>query len=37
MVHGDGTQETLQLEHSDSAPQLEWFRVGSALNGVQAA
>jgi len=30
--HGDGTSETLKLNHSFSAPQLEWFRKGSALN-----
>ena len=32
MKHADGTTETLQLKHSFSAPQLEWFRKGSALN-----
>jgi aconitate hydratase len=30
--HVDGTTETLELAHSFSAPQLEWFRAGSALN-----
>jgi aconitate hydratase len=30
--HADGTTETLRLNHSFSAPQLEWFRAGSALN-----
>jgi aconitate hydratase len=30
--HADGSNETLQLSHSFSAPQLEWFRAGSALN-----
>ncbi len=30
--HADGTRETLQLNHSFSASQLEWFRQGSALN-----
>jgi aconitate hydratase len=30
--HGDGTSETLKLNHSFSAAQLEWFRKGSALN-----
>lgn len=30
--HMDGTTETLRLSHSFSAPQLEWFRAGSALN-----
>ena len=30
--HSDGTTETLQLQHSYSESQLEWFRLGSALN-----
>jgi aconitate hydratase len=30
--HADGTRETLQLYHTFSASQLEWFRKGSALN-----
>jgi len=30
--HADGSTETLQLSHSFSAAQLEWFRAGSALN-----
>jgi aconitate hydratase len=30
--HADGTTETLQLNHSFGASQLEWFRAGSALN-----
>jgi aconitate hydratase len=30
--HADGTTETLQLNHSFGASQLEWFRKGSALN-----
>ena len=29
---GDGTSETLKLNHTFSAAQLEWFRKGSALN-----
>jgi aconitate hydratase len=32
ITHADGTTETLQLNHSFSASQLEWFRLGSALN-----
>jgi aconitate hydratase len=35
--HADGTTETLALAHSFSAPQLKWFRAGSALNLVHAA
>jgi aconitate hydratase len=30
--HADGTTETLWLNHTFSASQLEWFRKGSALN-----
>jgi aconitate hydratase A / 2-methylisocitrate dehydratase len=30
--HADGTGETLHLNHTFSASQLEWFRKGSALN-----
>ncbi len=32
VVHTDGSSETLQLNHSFSALQLDWFRRGSALN-----
>ena len=34
LVHADGTEETLQLRHSYSERQLEWFRAGSALNTI---
>src|SRR5258708_37068091 len=30
--HADGTSETLQLNHTFSTSQLQWFRQGSALN-----
>jgi aconitate hydratase len=30
--HADGTSETLRLNHTFSAAQLDWFRKGSALN-----
>src|SRR5215510_4367282 len=30
--HADGTREELMLNHSFGPAQLEWFRVGSALN-----
>ena len=30
--HSDGTSETLQLNHTFGESQLEWFRLGSALN-----
>jgi aconitate hydratase len=32
ITHADGTSETVQLNHSFGASQLEWFRRGSALN-----
>ena len=32
VAHSDGTSETLELRHSYSESQLEWFRLGSALN-----
>jgi aconitate hydratase len=35
--HADGTPETLALVHSFSAPQVKWFRAGSALNLFHAA
>jgi aconitate hydratase len=35
--HADGTAETLNLAHSYSPIQLEWFRAGSALNVLHAA
>ena len=30
--HSDGTTESLSLNHSFGASQIEWFKVGSALN-----
>ena len=30
--HSDGTSETLHLNHTFGESQLEWFRLGSALN-----
>jgi aconitate hydratase len=32
--HADGTHETIWLDHSYGAAQLEWFRAGSALNAM---
>ncbi|MCH7542638.1 MAG: aconitate hydratase, partial [Proteobacteria bacterium] len=32
VAHADGTKETLKLDHSFGESQLEWFRLGSALN-----
>ena len=36
LSHSDGTTETIDLLHSYSDSQLEWFRAGSALNVLQA-
>ncbi|MCH8197818.1 MAG: aconitate hydratase, partial [Proteobacteria bacterium] len=32
VTHADGSKETLMLDHSFAESQLEWFRLGSALN-----
>jgi aconitate hydratase len=32
LLHSDGSEEVLELQHSYSERQLEWFRAGSALN-----
>ncbi len=32
ITHADGTSESLQLDHTFGESQLEWFRLGSALN-----
>jgi aconitate hydratase len=32
VTHADGAVETLELDHSFGESQLEWFRLGSALN-----
>jgi aconitate hydratase len=37
VTHADETTETLRLNHSFGASQLEWFRAGSALNVVDHA
>ena len=33
--HADGTSETLSLNHSYGASQLEWFKSGSAMNHIK--
>ena len=30
--HSDGSEEQIELNHSYAPAQLEWFKVGSALN-----
>ncbi|MCH8091027.1 MAG: aconitate hydratase [Proteobacteria bacterium] len=32
IAHADGSKETLKLDHTFTESQLEWFRLGSALN-----
>ena len=32
LVHSDGSEEVLELQHSYSERQLTWLRAGSALN-----
>ncbi|MGZ5282359.1 MAG: aconitate hydratase [Bacteroidia bacterium] len=36
LLHDDGTQEEVVLNHTFSASQIEWFKAGSALNGIRA-
>ncbi len=37
IAHADGSEETIALSHSFSAPQLAWFRAGGALNLVRGS
>ena len=30
--HGDGSRDTISVNHTYNAPQIEWFKAGSALN-----
>lgn len=32
ITHGDGSQDTIQLNQSFNETQIEWFKAGSALN-----
>ena len=32
IVHADGSKDTIKLNHTYNAPQIQWFREGSALN-----
>ncbi len=32
IVHADGSSDTIKLNHTYNAPQIEWFKEGSALN-----
>ena len=35
--HSDGSRETISVNHSYTAEQIEWFQAGSALNMIAAA
>ena len=32
LVHNDGSKESIELNHTYNAAQIDWFRAGSALN-----
>jgi aconitate hydratase len=34
--HSDGSNETIQVQHSYNAQQIEWFKAGGALNIIRA-
>jgi aconitate hydratase len=34
--HADGSQETIQVNHSYNDQQIEWFKAGGALNIIRA-
>jgi aconitate hydratase len=34
--HKDGSNETIQVNHSYNAQQIEWFKAGGALNVIRA-
>ncbi|MFM7672567.1 MAG: aconitate hydratase [Bacteroidota bacterium] len=34
--HADGTQDTIQANHSYNAQQIEWFKAGGALNVIRS-
>jgi aconitate hydratase len=37
LTHADNTKETVELTHSFTPEQIEWFRAGSALNLMRSA
>jgi aconitate hydratase len=37
LVHNDGSKENSLLNHTYNAPQVDWFRAGSALNLIRLA
>ena len=34
--HADGSQDTIQVNHSYNDQQIEWFKAGGALNVIRA-
>src|SRR5690606_11398110 len=36
LLHADGVSESIQLNHTYNANQIEWFKAGSALNLIAA-
>jgi aconitate hydratase len=36
IVHADGSTDTIKLNHTYNAQQIEWFKAGSALNLIKA-
>jgi aconitate hydratase len=34
--HKDGSKDTITCNHTYNAPQIEWFKAGSALNLIRA-
>lgn len=36
VVHADGSKENIMCNHTYNAPQIEWFKAGSALNLIRA-
>ena len=36
VVHADGSTDSIKLNHTYNAQQIEWFKAGSALNLIKA-
>ena len=36
LVHADGSTDSIKLNHTYNAQQIEWFKAGSALNLIKA-
>ena len=37
LTHSDGSTDTIVLDHTFNAQQIDWFKHGSALNRMKAA